>query len=103
MDALDVELKSVVSWFISVNHISNAIVLVISHTWFSISLLGIGSPYMGHHFQVQVICHLQGHSLGGLGAEDPFCCLPFCVLHVNSSRGLNVYELVLSFCNQVLA
>ena len=51
VDILDVELESVVSLFISVNHISNAIVLVISHTWFSISLLGIGSPYMGHHYQ----------------------------------------------------
>ena len=77
MDVLDVELKSVVSLFISVNYISNAIVLVISHTWFSISLLGIGSPYMGHHFQVQAICHLQGHSLGGLEAEDPFLLFTF--------------------------
>ena len=46
-----------------VEHLSDANVLVISHTWFSISLLGIGLRYMGYHFQVQEICHLQGHSL----------------------------------------
>ena len=57
------EFDDVVIWFISVNHLSNAIVLVIVHIWFSISLLGCGSPYMGHYFQVQVACHLQGHSL----------------------------------------
>ena len=67
MNVSIVELKSVVNWFISVNHLSNANVIVISHNWFSISLLGYGSPYMGHHFQVQVICNLQGRSLGGLG------------------------------------
>ena len=45
-------------------HLSIADVLVIAHTVFGISLLGIGSPYGGHYFQVQVACHLQGHSLG---------------------------------------
>ena len=46
-----------------IKHLSIANVLVIAHTVFSISLLGIGSPYTGHHFQVLVACHLQGHSL----------------------------------------
>ena len=46
-----------------IEHLSIANVLVIAHTVFSISLLGVGSPYMGHHFQVQAACHLQGHSL----------------------------------------
>ena len=77
MDVFVVELKSIVSWFISVNHLLNANILVIAHNWFSISLLGFGSPYMGHHFQVQVICHLQGRSLGGLEAEISFCCYLF--------------------------
>ena len=54
--------------FIHVTHLSNANILVIAHIMFSISLLGIGSPYMGHHFQVQVTCHLQGHSLEGFGS-----------------------------------
>ena len=46
-----------------IEHLSIANVLVIAHTVFSIFLLGLGSPYMGHYFQVQVVCHLQGHSL----------------------------------------
>ena len=66
------ELNCGISGFISGSYLSNANVLVISLTWFSISLLGIGAPYMGHHFQVQMVCHLQGHSLGGLEAEDLF-------------------------------
>ena len=45
--------------------LSIVIVLVTAHTMFSISLLGVGSPIMGHHFQVQVACLLQGHSLRG--------------------------------------
>ena len=47
-----------------IKHLSIANVLVTAHTVFSISLLGVGSPYMGHYFQVQVACHLQEHSLG---------------------------------------
>ena len=43
--------------------LSIANVLVTAHTVFNISLLGGGSPYMGHYFQVQVVCHLQGYSL----------------------------------------
>ena len=46
-----------------IEHLSIANVLVIAHTVFSISLLGVGSPFMGYYFQVQVVCHLQGHSL----------------------------------------
>ena len=59
-----------VCWFISVNHLSNANVLVFSHVRFSISLLGFDSLYMGHHFLVQVTCRLQDLSMGGLGVED---------------------------------
>ena len=66
MNIFVMELESVVSWVTSVNHLSNANVLVISHIWFGISLLGFGSSYMGHHFLVQVICRLQGRNLGGL-------------------------------------
>ena len=65
MDMIVMGPYSDINWLLSVNHLSNAIVLVIAYIWFSISLLGCGSPFMGHHFQVQVICHLQGHSLGG--------------------------------------
>ncbi|CAL5368263.1 unnamed protein product [Camellia sinensis] len=75
------------SWLISVKHLSNANVLVNSDILFSISLLDCGSPYLGHHFQVQVICRLQGHSLGGLGAKGFFLLFPFCVT-CNSSQGL---------------
>ena len=53
------------NWFMEIEHLSIANVLVIAHIVFSISLLGIGSPFMGHYFQVQVACHLQEHSLGG--------------------------------------
>ena len=53
------------NWFMETEHLSIANVLVIAHTMYSISLLGIGSPFMGHYFQVQVACHLQGRSLGG--------------------------------------
>ncbi|GMQ00350.1 LOW QUALITY PROTEIN: hypothetical protein CsSME_00047468 [Camellia sinensis var. sinensis] len=35
-----------------------------------ISLLGCGSPFLGHHFQVPVICRLQGHSLGDPSAPE---------------------------------
>ena len=68
---------------------------------FSISLLGVGSPYMGHPFQVQVLCHLQGRSLGGLRLLN-FFFVVFIVLHVYQAKGLFCVELVLSFCNQVL-
>ena len=51
------------NWFIAIEHLSIANVLVIAHTVFSISLLGIDSPFMGHYFQVHVAYHLQGHSL----------------------------------------
>ena len=66
MDIFVMELGCAVCWFILVKNLSNANVLVIAHIMFSISLLGVGSPYMGHHFQVQVICRLQGSNLGGL-------------------------------------
>ena len=66
------ELGSAVCWFILVKYLSNANVLVIAHIMFNISLLGVGSPYMGHHFQVQVTCHLQGRSLRGLVTERSF-------------------------------
>ena len=46
-----------------IEHLSIANVLVIAHTVFSISLLGVGSPFIGHYFLVQVVCPLQGHSL----------------------------------------
>ena len=73
-----------------IEHLSIVNVLVIAHTVFSISLLGVGSPYMGHYSQVQVACHLQGYSLRGERQAD-FCCLvSFGVLHVYSSQGLNV-------------
>ena len=51
------------NWLMKIEHLSIADVLVIAHTVFSISLLGVGSPFMGDYFQVQVVCHLQGHSL----------------------------------------
>ena len=74
MDILVMDLDCVVCWFIWVKHLSNANVLVIAHIMFIISLLGVGSPYMGHHFQVQVICLLQGCSLGGCRSwRLPFC------------------------------
>ena len=66
-----------ISWFTCVKHLSDANVLVNSHIMFSVSLLGFSSPYLGHHFQVQVTCRLQGLSLGGLGVEDSTCYL-FC-------------------------
>ena len=65
MNIVVMKWKWVMNWFMEIEHLSIANVLVIAHTVFSISLLGFGSPYMGHHFQVQVACHLQGHSLGG--------------------------------------
>mgnify|MGYP003702947949 CR=1 FL=1 len=46
-----------------IEHLSIANVLVIAHTVFSIFLLGGGLLYIGHQFQVQVVCHLQGLSL----------------------------------------
>ena len=52
--------------------LSTANVLVTAHTEYSISLLGVGSHYMGHHFQVQVACHLQGRSLRGVVAGASF-------------------------------
>ena len=55
----------VMNWFMEIEHLLIANVLVIAHTVFSISVLGCGSPFMGHHFQVQVACHLQGHSVEG--------------------------------------
>ena len=58
-----------VSWFTSIEHLSDTDSLVNSHILFSISLLGFGSPYLGNHFQVQVTCHLQRHSLEGLAAK----------------------------------
>ena len=47
-----------------IKHLSIANDLSTAHFVFSLSLLGVGSPFMGHYLQVQVVCHLQGHSLG---------------------------------------
>ena len=55
--------KWVMNRFLEIALLSIANALVIAHTVFSISLLGVGAPFMGHYFQVQVVCHLQGHSL----------------------------------------
>ena len=66
MEMIVMKLLYDMNWNISVDHLSNAVILVIVYSWFSIFVLSCGSPYMGHHFQVQVACHLQGHSLGGL-------------------------------------
>ena len=63
MNIVVMKWKWIMNWFMEIEHLSIANVLVIAHTVFSISLLGVGSPYMGHYFQVQVACHLQGHSL----------------------------------------
>ena len=57
------EWKWVMNRFMEIEHLSIANFLVIAHTVLSISLLGYGSPFMGHYFQVQAVCHLQGHSL----------------------------------------
>ena len=65
MNIVVMEWKWIMNWFMKIEHLSIANVLVIAHTVFSISLLGCGSPFMGRPFQVQVACHLQGHSLGG--------------------------------------
>ena len=65
MNIVVMKWKWIMDWFMKIEHLSIASVLVIAHTVFSISLLGIGSPYMGQFFQVQVACHLQGYSLGG--------------------------------------
>ena len=94
------ELDCTVGWFKWVKRLSGAYVLVIVHIMFSISLLDVGSPYMGHLFQVQVLCHLQWRCLGGLRLSDSLCC--FCCITCISSQGLICVELVLSFCNQVL-
>ena len=64
MNIVVMKWKWVMNWFMEIEHLSIADVLVIAHTVFSISLLGAGSPFMGHYFQVQVACRLQGHSLG---------------------------------------
>ena len=61
----------------------------------------VAHPIWEYHFQVQVACHLQGHSWEARGGHI-FCHFTFDVLHVNSGQGLNVYELVLFCCNQVL-
>ena len=63
MNVVVMRWKWVMNWFMKIEHLSIAKVLVIAHTEFSISLLGIGSPFMGHNFQEQVVCHLQGRSL----------------------------------------
>ena len=65
MDLNVMKLECDIKGCIGVDHLSTANLLVIVHSWFSVFLLGCGSPYMGHHFQVQVACHLQGPSLGG--------------------------------------
>ena len=36
--------------YLVIDHLSNATALVNSYTWFSIFLLGCGSPYMGTSF-----------------------------------------------------
>ena len=69
---LDNKMERDICLFIRVKHLSNADVLVITHFMFSIALLGVNAPYMGHHFQVQVLCHLQGRSLDGFGSRRLF-------------------------------
>ena len=79
-------------------HISNANVLVIAHIMFSISLLGVGSPYMGHYFQVQVICSFQGLSLGGCRSwRLIFSWLSFCITCISSQELILCKELELYF------
>ena len=74
-----------------VKHLSNANVLVIAHIMFSISLLVIGSPYMGHHFQVQLLCHLQVRSFEGLRLITLFVDY-LLVVHVHQANGLFCVE-----------
>ena len=50
MDSYVMKLLSVISESISVGHLSTANLLVIAHIWFSVFLLGCGSPYMGTSF-----------------------------------------------------
>ena len=88
MDILVMGLLCVISCCVRVKRLSIANVLVTVHTMFSISLLGVGSPYMGHHFQVQVLCHLQGRSLEGLRLLDHL--LLFCCITCISSQGLSL-------------
>ena len=87
-----------VSWFTSVNHLSNVNVLVISHIGFSISLLGFGSPFLGHHFQVQETCRLQDLCLETLGVEDSALLFVLLVTCKCEPRALLVKELELYFC-----
>ena len=42
--------KWVMNWIMEIEHLSIANALVITHTVFSIFLLGCGSPYMGTSF-----------------------------------------------------
>ena len=58
MNIVVMKWKWVMNWFMEIEHLSIANVLVIAHTVFSISLLGFSSPFMGHYFQVQVVGHL---------------------------------------------
>ena len=68
-----------VLWYnclISVNLQSNAIILVIAYIWFSISLLGCGAPYMGHHFWSRWYATFKDIARKVLGVKDSF--LLFC-------------------------
>ena len=56
MNLYIMKMQYVIREGISVDHLSTANLLVIAYSWFSVFLLGYGSPYMGHHFQVQEAC-----------------------------------------------
>ena len=86
------------NWFMETEHLSIANVLVIAHTVLSISLLSIGSPFMRQYFQVQVVCHLQVHSLDDDESSRRLILLILFVLHVYQAKGLFCIELVLFFC-----
>ena len=52
------------------NICQNANVLVTAHIMFSISLLGVGSPYMEHYFQVHTSKDIAWMMMR---VEDSFC------------------------------
>ena len=65
------------NWFMEIEHLSIANVLVIAHTVFSISLLGVGSPYMEHYFQVHTSKDIAWMMMR---VEDSFCL--FCLYYM---------------------
>ena len=75
---------------ISVDHLSTAYLLVIVHIWFSVFLLGCGSPYMGISFSGTGSMPPPRTWLGRLEAGGLLLFYFFDVLHVYSSQGLNV-------------